>query len=417
MRPYAADSPWDLDPSILYLTHGTYGACPRPVLEAQRAMLQELEANPIQFLTRELEDRWDVARRSIAEFLNADPEALVGVPNATTGVATVLAGLKLRPGDELLTDDHEYNATLNALQATAERANARVVRVSIPLPIRHPEEVVEAFIAGVTPRTRIALVSHVTSPSGLVFPIESIVRELDRLGVDTLVDAAHAPGMVPVDVSALGAAYWTGNGHKWLCGPKTAGMLVVREDRRAGVLPLVTSHGRNDDRDRPSLWKEFDWQGTLNPTAFLALPEAIRVIGGLDPGGWPAHMAANRSLALASRSLLNERLDLEPIAPDSMVGSMASVRLPGVVDEDAANVIARSLAAEERIEVPIVAFPVRAAREPAAGPAANLLRVSAQRYNELGDYERLADATVRRGFATAPSRSAAAPPASAIVAG
>ncbi len=417
VRPYSPDSPWDLDSSIQYLTHGTYGACPRPVLEAQRAMLRELEANPIQFLTRELEDRYDAARRTIAEFLSADPEGLVGVPNATAGVATVLASLRLRPGDELLTDDHEYNATLNALQATAERAKARVVRVSIPLPIRHPEEVVEAFITGVTPRTRIALVSHVTSPSGLVFPIESIVRELNRLGVDTLVDAAHAPGMLPVDVSALGAAYWTGNGHKWLCGPKTAGMLVVREDRRAGVLPLVTSHGRNDDRDRPPLWKEFDWQGTLNPTAFLALPEAIRVMGGLDPGGWPAHMASNRALALEARSLLHDRLGLEPIAPELMVGSMASVRLPGILDEDGANAIARSLAAEDRIEVPIVAFPVRAAREPGAGPTANLIRISAQRYNELGDYERLADAMVRRGFAATQGRSAAAPSASAIVMG
>jgi isopenicillin-N epimerase len=410
VRGYSADSPWDFDPAITYLTHGTYGACPRPVLEAQRAMLLELEANPIQFLTRDFEDRLDAARRSIAEFLNADPERLVGVPNATTGVATVLASLRLRPGDELLTDDHEYNATLNALQATAERAKARVVRVSIPLPIRHPEEVVEAFISGVTPRTRIALVSHVTSPSGLVFPIEAIVRELDRLGVDTLVDAAHAPGMLPVDVSGLGAAYWTGNGHKWLCGPKTAGMLVVREDRRDGVLPLVTSHGRNDTRNRPRLWKEFDWQGTLNPTAFLALPEALRVIGGLQPGGWPAHMAANRALALEARSLLQERLGLAPIAPESMIGAMASIRLPGVLDEDGANAIARSLAAEDHVEVPIVAFPVPAAREQGAGPTANLLRVSAQRYNEIGDYERLADVLLRRGIAGERA-------ASAIVAG
>lgn len=407
MRPYSPDSPWDFDPAVTYLTHGTCGACPRPVVEAQRAMLGELEANPIQFLTRDLEERWDAARRSIAGFLNADPEGLVGVPNATTGVATVLASLRLRQGDELLTDDHEYNATLNALDATAERSKARVVRVSIPLPIRHPEEVVEAFLAGVTPRTRLALVSHVTSPSGLVLPIETIVRELDRLGVETLVDAAHAPGMVPVDVSALGAAYWTANGHKWLCGPKSAGMLVVREDRRDGIRPLVTSHGHNDPRDRPPLWKTFDWQGTLNPTAFLALPEAIRVIGELDPGGWPAHMAANRTLALEARSLLEDRLGLAPIAPESMIGSMASVRLPDVLDEDGANEIARSLAADERIEVPIVAFPVPAARDPGAGPSANLVRISAQRYNEIGDYERLAYALVRRGLAGSSAISAA----------
>jgi isopenicillin-N epimerase len=417
MRPYSPDSPWDFEPGITYLTHGTYGACPRPVLDAQRALVEELEANPLRFLTRELEGRLDAAREAVAAFLNADPEGLVVVPNATTGVATVLESLRLRPGDELLTNDHEYNATLNALATVAERARGRVVRVSIPLPIRHPEQVVEAILAGVTPRTRVALISHVTSISGLVYPIETIVRELDRLGVDTLVDAAHAPGQVPVDVRALGAAYWTGNGHKWLCGPKGAGVLHVREDRRAGVRPLVTSHGRNDPRsDRPPLWKEFDWQGTANPTAFLALPDAIRLVGSLDPGGWPGLMAANRAMVLAGRDLLVERLGLEPVAPDSMVGSMAAIALAIAPDEVSTEALTNALAEEDRIEVPVGPFPVRAAREPGATPSHALLRLSAQHYNEPADYERLVDALDRRGLGRGPGRSAAAG-ASAIVAG
>lgn len=413
MRPYSLDCPWDFDPSIIYLTHGTYGACPRPVVAKRIELIRELEANPIAFLTREYESRIDAARNEVAAFLNADPEGTVVVPNATTGVATVLESLHLRPGDELLSGDHEYNATLNALGAVAERARARVLKVSFPLPIRHPEETVEALLSAVTPRTRLALVSHVTSPSGLVLPIETIVRELGRLGVDTLVDAAHAPGMVPVDVRALGAAYWTGNGHKWLCGPKSAGVLVVREDRRSGVLPLVTGHGRNDTRtERPILWREFDWPGTADPTAFLALPEALRVIGGLQPGGWPAHMATNQELARAGRRLLNERLGLDPIAPESMVGAMASVRLPGEMDEAASEVLTRALATEDRIEVPAGPFPVRAARpSPDDPPTSTLLRMSAQRYNELADYERLADALVARLGPKVGAR------ASAIVAG
>ncbi len=403
MRPYSPDSPWDLDPTITYLTHGTYGACPRPILEFQQSLVAELEANPLRFLTREYEGRLDTARELVAEFLHADPEGLVVVPNATTGVATVLESLRLRPGDELLTNDHEYNATINALTTVAERARGRVVRVSVPLPIRHEEQVVEAILAGVSPRTRLALISHVTSPSGLVFPIESIVRELARLGVDTLVDAAHAPGQVPVDVTGLGAAYWTANGHKWLCGPKGAGVLHVREDRRGGVMPLVTSHGRNDPRsDRPALWKEFDWQGTNNPTAFLALPDAIRLIGALQPGGWPAHMAANRAMAIDARNLLNARLGLEPIAPESMVGAMASISLRVAADEATTEALSTSLADEDRIEVPVGPFPVRAARDPGGEPSHALLRISAQRYNEPPDYERLADALVRRGL----SRSA-----------
>lgn len=400
MRPYSPGSPWDFEQGVTYLTHGTYGACPRPIIEAQQALVARLEANPLRFLTRELEGRLDAAREAVAAFLNADPEGLVAVPNATTGVATVLESLRLRPGDELLTNDHEYNATLNALTTVAERARGRVVRVPIPLPIRHPEQVVEAILAGVTPRTRVALISHVTSVSGLVFPIETIVRELDRLGVDTLVDAAHAPGQVPVDVRALGAAYWTGNGHKWLCGPKGAGVLHVREDRRAGVHPLVTSHGRNDPRsDRPPLWKEFDWQGTGNPTPFLSLPGSIELIGSLQPGGWPALMAANRAMVLAGRDLLIERLGLEQIAPDSMVGSMAAIALPISPDEATTEALTNALATEDGIEVPVGPFPVRAAREPGTAPTAALLRLSAQRYNEPEDYERLADALVRRGLA------------------
>ena len=423
MRPYSPECPWDLDPTVTYLTHGTYGACPRPVLEFQGGLISELEANPLRFLTRELEGRLDEARAAVAAFLNADPEGLVPVPNATTGVAAVLGSLRLRPGDELLTDDHEYNATLNALETVAERARARVVRVSIPLPIRHPEEVVEAILAGVTPRTRLALISHVTSPSGIVFPIESIVRELDRLGVDTLVDAAHAPGMVPIDLGELGAAYWTGNGHKWLCAPKGSGVLHVREGRRDGVLPLVTSHGRNDPRpDRSQLWKEFDWQGTGNPTPFLSLPEAIRVVGALSPGGWPEHMAANRALALRARDRLQDVLGVGPVAPESMIGSMAAIALPdpaAPVDDTAADALTTSLAEDDRLEVPVNAFPVRAARAPDGPPTAALLRISAQRYNEAADYERLAEVLVRRGLAsgrsTGRSRVAGSRGTSAIV--
>jgi len=419
VRPYGPDSPWDFDPAITYLTHGTYGACPRPVIEFQRALRGELESNPIRFLTRELEGRLDAARREVAAFLNADPEGLVVVPNATTGVATVLESLRLRPGDELLTNDHEYNATVNALETVAARARGRVVRVEVRLPIRHPEEVVEAHLAAVTPHTRLALISHVTSPSGLVFPIETLVRELSRLGVDTLVDAAHAPGMLPIDLEALGAAWWTGNGHKWLCGPKGAGMLYAREDKRADLRPLVTSHGRNDPRlDRPPLWKEFDWQGTGDPTAFLSLPEALRVIGSLDPDGWPAHMASNQAKAVDARRLLNDRLSLEPIAPESMLGAMAAVALPIAPDEATTEALSRSLADEERFEVPVGPFPVRACRVPGQPPARALLRISAQRYNEPSDYERLADALVRRGLAARSGATARVPAtASGIVAG
>jgi isopenicillin-N epimerase len=411
VRPVGPDAPWEFEAGVTYLNHGSFGACPAPVLERQRELMDHLEANAIRFLDRDLETTWDSARRGIAEFLHADPEGLVAIPNATSGVATVLASLRFRPGDELLTTDHEYNATLNALAATADANRARVVIARLPLPIRHPAEATEAILAAVTPRTRLAMVSHVTSPTGLVLPIHSIVAELDRLGIDTLVDGAHAPGMVPLDLAGLGAAYWTGNGHKWLCAPKVAGLLHVRADRRDRIRPLVTSHGYNDPRrDRPPLWKAFDWPGTHDPTPWLVLPAAIELLGGLVRGGWPALMDANRDLAIEARSLLLDLLGDEPICPETMLGAMAAVWLGRVSTDEEAVLLQRSLAEEARIEVAIGGWPVRAARaRPDAPPAGVYLRISAQRYNERRDYELLVDALRRRGFdATARRRTGAA---------
>jgi isopenicillin-N epimerase len=415
VRGFSPESPWRLDPGIVFLNHGSFGATPEPVQVARQAILEDLESNPMVALERAFEPRLDAARAEVAGFIGADPEGTVVVPNATAGVSTVLRSLRFRPGDELLTTDHEYNACLNALQAAADEARARVVRVSIPLPIRDPREVTERLLAAVTPRTRLALVSHVTSPSGLVFPIADIVRELDRLGVDTLVDAAHAPGMVPVDVTALGAAYWTANNHKWLCGPKVSGVLVVRSDRRHLIRPLITSHGANDPReDRPRLWQLFDWQGTQDISAFLAVPFSIRLLATLHPDGWAGLMAENREAALRSRARLLEALGTTAIAPESMIGSMASVELPqGLLHSDVeARALRDAMAVEDRIEVPISPFPVPGARtSPTEPPATCFVRVSRQRYVEDEDIERLVEVLARRGIAAGARR------ASAIVSG
>jgi isopenicillin-N epimerase len=412
VRGFSLESPWRLDPNIAFLNHGSFGACPEPVALARQAILEELEANPMSALERAFEPRLDAARSAVASYLGADPEGLVVVPNATAGVSTVLRSLRFRPGDELLTTDHEYNATLNALHAVADEARARVVQVPIPLPIRDPREVTEAILAAVTPRTRIALVSHVTSPSGILFPIEDIVRELDRLGVDALVDAAHAPGMVPVDVAGLGAAYWTANNHKWLCAPKVSGVLVVREDRRHLIRPLITSHGANDPRaNRPRLWQLFDWQGTSDPSPFLTVPFAIGFLATLHEEGWPGLRTENRDGAIAARRMLLEGLGGEPIVPESMLGSMVSVVLPaGLLASDTdARALRDSLATEDGIEVPISPLPVPAARaDRATPPSSFFVRVSWQRYVETADIERLMDAFARRGIGVRTPKAAAA---------
>jgi isopenicillin-N epimerase len=332
--------------------------------------------------------RLATARQALAAFVGADPDDLAFVRNATSGVNAVLRSLGLAPGDELLVTDHAYNACRNALDFVAGRAGAGVVVAALPFPVDAPGEVVDAVLAKVTPRTRLALLDHVTSPTGLVLPIATLVGELAGRGVDTLVDGAHAPGMLPLELVRLGAAYYSGNCHKWLCAPKGSAFLWVRRDRQAGVRPLTISHGATARRaDRSRFRLEFDWTGTDDPTAWLTVPRAIEYVGSLVEGGWPALMARNRALALEARALLCEAAGTAPPCPDEMVGSLAAVRLP---DGGAAEITwRRPDPLQQRlfdgwgVEVPVISWPA---------PPQRLVRVSAQLYNERDHYVRLADA-------------------------
>lgn len=321
---------WTLDPAITFLNHGSFGACPLPVLEAQSEVRARLEREPVRYFLREHQALVEAARADVGAFLGADSDDLAFVSNATAGVNTVLRSLDLAPGDELLTTDHAYNACRNALDYVASRAGARVVVATIPFPLSDAEEVVAAVLARVTERTRLALIDHITSPTALVFPIDRLVAELAARGVDTLVDAAHAAGMVPLDLRATGAAYTTGNFHKWLCAPKGAAFLHVRRDRQASVRPLSISHGANAVGAGRSLFRlEFDWTGTEDPSAALSVPAAIRFLEGLLPGGITALMAENRRSALAARRVICDAVGAEPPCPEAMIGAMAAVILPG----------------------------------------------------------------------------------------
>ncbi len=393
---------WPLDPSATYLNHGAYGACPWPVLQEQSEWRARMERQPTYFNDQELEGHLDRARAALAGLLGADADDLCFAPNATTGVNTVLRSLEFNPGDEILTTDHEYNACRNAIRFVGERSGAREVVASIPLPIDDPGQVTEAILAGVTSRTRLAVVSLVTSPTGLVFPVADIVRGLAERGVDTLVDGAHAPGMLPLDLDALGAAYFTGNAHKWLCTPKGSAILHVRRDRQASMRPLVISHGTNSPRhDRSRFRLEFDWAGTGDPSPYLVIPRALEFMGGLLPGGWSELQARNRDLAVAARRLLLDALGGQaPLVPDSMLGSLAAVELPASLEPTAErpdtaagdatypfDPLHDALWNDHRIEVPVYPWPHSPADQQ---PVRRLLRVSAQVYNSIDDYERLA---------------------------
>ena len=290
---------------MTFLNHGSFGACPLDVLERQQELRAAMEREPVDFLVRRMTPLLDESRDTLAGLIGADPADVVFVQNATAGVNAVLRSLAFRPGDEILVTAHDYNACRNVARYVAGRTGAAVVEAELPLPIDSPQQVVDAVLSRTTPRTRLALLDHITSPTALIFPIAELVRELDRRGIDTLVDGAHAPGMVPLDMKQLGAAYYTGNCHKWLCAPKGAGFLHVRRDRQEGIQPPILSHGWNRPRPGYSPFQDaFDWPGTLDPTAWLCVGEAIRFISTLMPGGLPALIERNHELAMLGRRIL-----------------------------------------------------------------------------------------------------------------
>jgi isopenicillin-N epimerase len=380
---------WLLDRDVTFLNHGSFGACPIPVLNWQRELVEELEREPVTFMVRELESRIDEARDALGGFIGADSGGLAFVPNATAGVNAVLRSLRFEPGDELLTTDQEYNACRNVLDFVAASSGAKVVVATVPFPLRDSDEILEAILREVTPRTKLALVDHVSSQTALVFPVEELARRLEDRGVDLVIDGAHAPGMLPLDVGSIGAAFYTANAHKWLCAPKGAAFLWVREDRREGIRPVAISHGANSTRtDRSRYHLEFDWTGTFDPTPWLTVPEAIRFIGSLHPDGWGGVMRQNHGLAIEGRRIVCEALQIEAPAPESLLGAMASLPLPDGTLGDLkpalyGDPLQDALMERHRIEVPVVPWP---------DPPKRLLRISAQLYNDRGDYEALAQA-------------------------
>jgi isopenicillin-N epimerase len=385
VSPFSAQ--WQLDPEVDFLNHGAFGACPRVVLAEQDAWRARLEREPVRFMVNELEPALDRARANIAGFVGAKPENLVFIQNTTVGVNTILASLPLAAGDEVMITDHGYNACNNAARYWAERVGARVTVATVRVPCAEPGEVVRDVLAALTPRTRVAIVDHVTSPTGMVFPAAEIVSALRARGVLSLIDGAHAPGLLPLDLDALDADYYVGNLHKWCFTPKGSAILVARPERQATLRPLVISHGATSRRtDRSKFWLEFDWVGTTDPTAVLSAPRALEFVRELLPGGFPALQAHNHALALRARALLLDAVGGVPLCPESMLASLASVALPDApqAPESLISPFPEPLCSElcaRRFQVLALFWPSVPRR---------VLRVTAQIYNDISQYERLA---------------------------
>ncbi len=379
---------WRLDPDVIHLNHGSFGATPAPALEEQRRLRDAMESNPTRWFLEDYQPALDEARSKVAGFVGAESAALGFVNNATEGVNSVLRSLEayLKPGDEIVVTDHDYNACRNAAAVTAARTGARVVPAAIPFPLQSAREVTDSILEMVTDRTRLLMVDAVTSPTALVFPLDEIVRALEP-EVQVLVDAAHAPGMIDFDLTALGASYVTANCHKWMCAPKGSALLYVREDRRDRIYPAVISHGYNGGwpAEGGHLHTQFDWTGTDDPTAWLATPAALDAMAGLHPEGWEGVRRANRDLCLTARDMLVDLLGIEAPAPDGMIGAIASVPLPRTPLEGGTifNPLMATLRDRWDIEVMVMSRP---------DPSAGLLRVSTQQYNTVEDIKRLVEA-------------------------
>lgn len=353
-----------LDPDVVFLTHGTFGACPRPVFERYQAWQLELEREPVDFILRRLDGLLQQARGALAAYVGAEADDLTFVQNATTGVNMAARSLDLQPGDEVLATGLEYGACDLAWEAICAHAGARYVRAEMPLPVG---DVVEALFARQTDRTRVVYASHITSATGVLLPIEQIVHRAREAGLVTVVDGAHAPGQVVLDLESLGADFYAGNCHKWLCAPKGAGFLYVRPEYQERVEGPIVSWGHAEQSTFASRTQE---QGTRDAAAYLTVPDAIAF---QQEHAWDDVRARCVEASHEARRDLCELLGTEPIAPEEMVLQMASVRLP----DGAGKALERTLWEEHRIDIPVMR------------PQQDLLRISIAAYTTRADVERL----------------------------
>jgi len=375
---------WDFG-GVDYLNHGSFGACPLPVRQFQQQQRERLLQSPVDYFIYESNTRVEENRLFWASFTGANPACVVPVDGATTGVNTILTSLALRgyfkSGDEILITSHGYNACNNAARAIAALTGAVVTVAPLPFPIEAPEQVTEAVLAAVTQRTRLALIDHITSISALILPVADIVRGLKERGIETLIDGAHAPAQLPLNLDALGAAFYTGNGHKWLCAAPGAAFLYIRPDFHDIIRPLNTSHGANDpDATRSALIKTFAWPGTRDTTPWMTPKVAHATLSSLHADGLPALMADNRALALHGWQVMLDSLHQKAPAPHSMTGTMATVILP---PGDAAR-LRHDIRQRDNIVTQLV---------PLGGITnsdGRALRISAHSYNSPAQYERLA---------------------------
>lgn len=364
---------------IAFLNHGSYGARPRPVFETYQHWQRELEAQPVAFLGRRLPSLLAEARAQLARYLGASPSDLVFVPNVTHGMNIIARSLDLEPGDEVLGTDHEYGAVERTWRFVCGERGATYRTASIPLVVTTPEEMVERLWEGVTEQTRLIVVSHMSSPTALRFPVEAVCARAAAQGILTAIDGAHAPGQIDLDLDAIGADFYVGNCHKWLSAPVGAGFLHARPERQHLLKPLVVSWGWQPRHPGASPFiDQYDWIGTDDPAAYLSVPAAIAFQRQHD---WMAVRKACHALASEARERIGALTGLPPLCPDAAEWWVQMFAAPLPPNERfTAEELQLRLWQDYQVEVPVVEW-----------QGWRFLRVSIQAYNSTADVERLLD--------------------------
>ena len=367
-----------LEKGIIFLNHGSFGACPKPVFDTYQEWQRELEKQPVRFLGRQAVDLLAESRRALAAYLNIPADNIVYTPNPTTAINMVVRSLDLKPGDEILSSEHEYGAMVRTWRFICKQTGANYIQRSIPLPLASRSDFIEQFLAGITSATRIIFLSHVTSQTALTFPVAEICARARELGILSIIDGAHVPGHIPLDIAALNPDIYTGACHKWLCAPKGSAFLYAHPDIQPGLDPLIVSWGYEADEPGPSRFIDYhEWQGTRDLAAFLTVPRAIQY---QQDNHWSLVRQECHALALQAHTRINALTGQQPLSPTSgeWFRQMVAFRLPDSID---IHHLKEYLYTANNIEIPTYTW-----------QGQPFFRVSFQAYNQASDLEALISA-------------------------
>ncbi len=385
--PLSMKSQWVLDPSVVFLNHGSFGACPRQIMEFQSDLRIRIETQPVQFFRRELEESLRASLLPLAELLDASVDQLAFIPNATYGVNSILQSFDWRPDDVICYLDHEYNATANAIESCASRFHLKTCVIKLPFKTTGFRELLDIICSQVPDPCRMFVFDAITSPSAWVLPSAELAAWCQQRGIATLIDGAHVPGQIQFSIRNVKPTFFVGNCHKWLCTPKGSAVLYASEEYGDRIRPVSVSHGYNSTRTSLSRFHEaFFWTGTFDPTPWLCVPMVLDFLNNLHPDGLLGVMRYNHEPLVAARRQIGEALALDSLAPDEMLGSMCSFDVSSLRDDfeipesfELDLPLQSYLLRHHRIEVPVLKLHDKG----------TILRISMYLYNEKSDIERL----------------------------